>query len=338
MGYTFSQLIFLILGILYGITTIYSFIRLFYIRKFASDCYLAKYFYVLLVVENVLSGAWFFLLGLFDQLQAATLSDQKQKEEKRLFWSLILVPDALFLITFLILAWQLLKLFVEGHSNTADEIYLPYVRSKEIGGRLLYLALFLYLVLEGIFITLYVLQKVSFYTVSIQLSILNVIIAGIIILSYLALTFVFSGNPYINREYKLKTKVVSWVVLIWSFLKIFKGTAGIIQDENLIESIELIDVISSSNHILLNIAFLVMFLIWDILPVLIVLDSSILNAFTIEARRLDHYSMLECQLLLSHYNEDEESASPAPFTKDLEMNTNTMSMNSKSPLPTSPGN
>lgn len=100
MGYTFSQLIFLILGILYGITTIYSFIRLFYIRKFASDCYLAKYFYVLLVVENVLSGAWFFLLGLFDQLQAATLSDQKQKEEKRLFWSLILVPDALFLITF----------------------------------------------------------------------------------------------------------------------------------------------------------------------------------------------------------------------------------------------
>jgi hypothetical protein len=44
---------------------------------------------------------------------------------------------------------------------------------------------------------------------------------------------------------------------------------------------------------LFNIAILVMFLVCDVLPILIVLDSSIVHAFTIEAKRPETFSMLE---------------------------------------------
>ena len=138
MGYTFSQLIFLILGVIYGITTCYWLVRLIHVRKFAADSYLAKYFYVLLIFQNMLSGASFFLLGLFKKLDYEAINQNDEKEHNRLFWTLILVPDALFIITYTILFWQLVKLFYEGHPNTADEIYLPNMRTKGIGYSIMY--------------------------------------------------------------------------------------------------------------------------------------------------------------------------------------------------------
>lgn len=234
MGYTFSQLIFIILGTIYIIVAVYSTFRLSFIRKFAKDWYLAKYFYILLVVENILSSAWFFLLGLFEQLQ---LDSAQGKDSRRIFWCLILIPDALFLITFLILAWQLLKLFIEGHSNTSDEIYLPDMRTKGIGYRVLIMFLSSYLIVEAILITLYVVAVIDFYSVSLQLSIINILIAGITVILFVVMTLMFSGNTYINREYKLKTNIVAKSVLIWSILKIIRGTAGLIKQGGLIQLI-----------------------------------------------------------------------------------------------------
>lgn len=45
---------------------------------------------------------------------------------------------------------------------------------------------------------------------------------------------------------------------------------------------------------------------WDIVPVLVVLDTSILNAFTIESQESEQYNELEWQLLPSHNMQDEE--------------------------------
>ena len=39
--------------------------------------------------------------------------------------------------------------------------------------------------------------------------------------------------------------------------------------------------------------FLIMFLVCDIVPILIVLDSSVLNAFMIQAKKPEEYSLLE---------------------------------------------
>ena len=85
MGYSFSQLIFVILGVIYGIITLYSLMRLIHIRKFASDSTLAKYFYILLTFQNILSGASFFLLGL-QNFNFENISQGDTKKENRLFW------------------------------------------------------------------------------------------------------------------------------------------------------------------------------------------------------------------------------------------------------------
>jgi hypothetical protein len=150
---------------------------------------------------------------------------------------LILIPDALFLITFSILGWQLLKLFIEGHSNTADEIYTPDMRTKGIGYRILIAFLCVYLIIEGLLITAYVNRMIDFYSVSLQLSIINIVLAGITVILFVVFALMFSGNTYINREYKIKTSIVSKSVLIWSILKIGRGAAGVVKQGGLIQVI-----------------------------------------------------------------------------------------------------
>ena len=88
MGYTFSQLIFIVLGVIYGVITLYSLARLIHIRKFASDSNLAKYFYILLTFQNILSGASFLLLGLL-KFNFDTIRDSDSKDENRLIWTLV---------------------------------------------------------------------------------------------------------------------------------------------------------------------------------------------------------------------------------------------------------
>lgn len=177
MGYSFSQLIFVILGVIYGIITLYSLMRLIHIRKFASDSTLAKYFYILLTFQNILSGASFFLLGLLN-FNFENISQGDTKQENRLFWTLILVPDALFVITYIILFWQLVKLFYEGHSNTAEEIYLPDIKAKGIKYTMMYYALCIYIIVESVQMVLYIFDKLDFYEISIQLSIIIIIFSS----------------------------------------------------------------------------------------------------------------------------------------------------------------
>ena len=334
MGYSLSQLIFLILGILYVMTTVYSALRLITIRRFASDWHLAKYFYIWLLVINVLSSSWFLLLGLFDRLRLDPGDGGISKDNKKIFWLMILIPDLVYLVTYFILAWQLLKLFVEGHSNTADEIYAD-INTKSISYKTLYFSLLTYFTVQSLLIALYILGEVDFSTISIELSIWNIAISGIVLVLFLWLTCVFSGNPYINKEYRNKTRIVFILVIVWSILKIFRGSFGLIKNGMLIERIIIeFDGKSDANE-LLDISVLFMILICDLLPTLVMLDSSIMNAFTIEAKQSEMYPMLEWQLL-DHSHDDEECISSMPNSKEFVTNPNNYNVSvSKSPYMTS---
>jgi len=83
------------------------------------------------------------------------------------------------------------------------------------------------------------------------------------------------------------------LVIVWSILKIFRGSFGLIKNGMLIERIIIeFDGKSDANE-LLDISVLFMILICDLLPTLVMLDSSIMNAFTIEAKQSEMYPMLE---------------------------------------------
>lgn len=116
----------------------------------------------------------------------------------------------------------------------------------------------------------------------------------------------FSGSPYINNDYKRKIETLSKVVGIMTILKLIRGSVGVVQQWGLIETV--INEFESKNddNELMKILFLAMFLVCDIVPVLVVLDSTVLHTFTIQARKPEDYSMLECQLLPEESPEDEE--------------------------------
>ena len=221
-------------------------------------------------------------------------------------FTFILVPDAVFLITYIILFWQLVMLFYEGHSNTAEEIYLPDIKSKGIGHTIMYFALFIYVIIESVLMILYIFDKLDFYEISIQLSIIIIIFSSGIIIFWIVINVLFSGSPYINNDYKIKIETLTRVVGIMTILKLIRGSVGAVQEWGLIETI--VDEFENKGEgdELIKMLFLAMFLVCDIVPVLVVLDSTVLNTFTIQARNPDDYTMLEWQLLPSDNENDEE--------------------------------
>lgn len=167
-----AQLMFVILGCIYAIISIYAFIRALSTYRIASDSKLARYFYVSLLCESLISTGCFFFLGLFDFYHD---SSAEQKGD-RLFWSIVLIPDIMYLISYGILFWQLFKLLLEGHIHVSAEVHIPYIRNKGLGYKILLWGLIGYLLLQLMFCILYLTQVIKFVDFVLQLSIVVTIV------------------------------------------------------------------------------------------------------------------------------------------------------------------
>lgn len=77
---------------------------------------------------------------------------------------LFLAPDILYQFSFLILAWIFIKSSVEGHINLAADFYIPTMREKKIGVWILIVLIVLYILMEGTWISLFIIEKLEFET------------------------------------------------------------------------------------------------------------------------------------------------------------------------------
>ena len=80
--------------------------------------------------------------------------DETIRDKDRLFWSIVLIPDMMYLISYGTLFWHLFKLILEGHIHISAEVYIPYARHKGMGYRILGISLVCYLLLQLLFIGL----------------------------------------------------------------------------------------------------------------------------------------------------------------------------------------
>lgn len=103
----------------------------------------------------------------------------------------------------------------------------------------------------------------------------------------------FSGQPYQNEEYKQKIRTLMWVIVIWSILKIVRACFGYTEKDNNFISRVLEGLSFQSGDKWDTIELMIVFLVCEITPFLMVLDTSLIKMFKLEARRSNSMMTLE---------------------------------------------
>ena len=114
------------------------------------------------------------ILDLFAQNQILPTFDDDDTETNgadRLWWSIILIPDILFLISYGILFWLLFKLTLEGHIQLSSDTNLPWIKNKGLGYKVLVYGLLGYIALEALMTILYLFNKIEFVHFVLEMSI-----------------------------------------------------------------------------------------------------------------------------------------------------------------------
>jgi len=169
------------------------------------------------------------MLGLFDfavKKDTNSLDNEDTTKSDKLFWSIALIPDILYLLSYGILFWQLFKLFLEGHIHLSSTTNVPWIRNKGLGYRILIILLISYLILETLMTILYLTRTVRYDSFQLELSIVITIVCSFVLIFLFFLSIKFSGQPYLNEEYRKKIRALTAVVSIWSLLKIVRAIFG----------------------------------------------------------------------------------------------------------------
>jgi hypothetical protein len=115
---------------------------------------------------------------------------------------LLLVPDYLVIFAYLVLCWQLLSLYYDGHANIFRSIW--------VGCGIYFISIMacMFIITLSVFVVLYLNNLIKAHTFAIQLISLNWGVPGVMFLIMLYFAFKFSGSPIKSEQYSLKIKSV----------------------------------------------------------------------------------------------------------------------------------
>lgn len=176
---------------------------MFKFKYFTLETHIAKKFYwclfgieiVRIIIFSI--ACYYYKLGVTEEkmeaIRAAITGKIRESGinyvPKPLFIFLIL-PDFLFIIAFLLLFWQLLSLYKNGHAN----LFKIFFNGK--GKYLMSVASIGLSAFQIMMLLLYLTSIVSATVVSIGCTMLNILSASFVLCALLAYVYKFSGSPY----------------------------------------------------------------------------------------------------------------------------------------------
>ena len=157
-----STLLFLCLFIIYSATTGFCFVRIIKLHKFDPRWRKAQVFYVLVLIQVALRSVCMLVLS-------SQLSDLSSTG----MYLLISTPDSLFLITYIILIWQLTSLFNYAHiANQSKQTFISEISNRPKINKLGWLTLFcvvVFAIVQSLLYFILVLEKISSSTIVLEL-------------------------------------------------------------------------------------------------------------------------------------------------------------------------
>ena len=214
------------------------------------------------------------MIAIKGAITGSSITNEMDLIPKSLFL-FILVPDFLFVIAFLVLFWQLMSLFNQGHANLFKVI---------CSGKLKYFVLVLIIVistLQSTMLLLYLASTVSAKAFSIECTVLNFIAATFVWIAMLVFALIFSGSPYRSQAYKIKTRKMTFAIVLWCITRYFRGITGAF--EQTCYSFVLRGLTPGNNNDMLAppILCILIFVLEEVIPMLVVLDWSFMEIFVL---------------------------------------------------------
>lgn len=137
---------------------------------------------------------------------------------------LIILPDYLFILAFLILFWQLLSIYNKGHAN------LFKIIGQGLGKWMILTTGIVLSVLQGLMLILYYYSCISAKAFSVECTVLNFISATFVWVCLLIFANWFSGSPYKSPIYKFQINKLTLVICLWCISRYCRGIWGAFEE------------------------------------------------------------------------------------------------------------
>lgn len=216
-----SVLLFFCLFIVYAGTSAFCGLRLVKLHKFSPQWRKAQYFYVLV-----------FLQALLRAICMLILSAQQGDLSTDVMFILIMSPDSLFLISYILLIWQLTSVFYFAHIE--DQMKKTFISKisrkskKNIAGIALIVGILTFGGCQAALFLFAVSTLISTEQVSFQLDILNILIPGICASIMISLSVKYSGIPLKSEVWKQKFNHIFKVSIYWTVTRILRGVGTLV--------------------------------------------------------------------------------------------------------------
>ena len=216
-----SVLLFFCLFIIYAGTTAFCLIRILKLHKFSPEWRKAQYFYVQVLLQVALRAVCMLIL-----------SAQQKDLSSEIMFLLILTPDSLFLLSYVLLIWQLGSVYYFAHfEDQMKRTFLSRISRKSktsCAGILLILGIVLFGASQAVLYLVALSGGIQTLEVSFEVDILNIVIPTTCVFIIVFLSVKYSGVPLKSVIWGQRLTHIFRVSVYWTATRLFRGLASLI--------------------------------------------------------------------------------------------------------------
>lgn len=235
-----------------------------------------KIFYISVIVQTFL------------RMTTATLLTFGIPEQDRYISYITLmrsIPDTLFFINYLLLAYQTLSIFYHSHmeSNIQISLLMHFSRPKFRKARkIIGLLMIGWLGFMGLIYTLLISGDIKNKHIDAEFTAVNLISGTFVLLFLMYLNAKYSETPFKSQQDRHNSHIVTSILLIWTIGRYFKGFLGLLN----LKSASFLSYLSSSDTSDIGgaLMFIAQSLVCEVLCFYVVMDYRFINIFITQDR------------------------------------------------------
>ena len=213
-------LVFIILALIYGVLDFFAILRIAKLHQFTSEWRHAKIFYLSMILQASFRVTGFVVIVAYLEQRNTVLT-----------FLMTAIPDALFVLNFLLIFWQMISVFRYAHLDHHLEVSFVAALSKGAGksltSRIFKAFMVIWCVLQSLLFLSFALGKVSDNAIDVEMGTVNIALACLAIMTFCLLSRSYSGSPVKSRYWHKRLKRMNYTAMIWSLCRIFRGVIDI---------------------------------------------------------------------------------------------------------------
>ncbi|OMJ77585.1 hypothetical protein SteCoe_22793 [Stentor coeruleus] len=195
------------------------------------------------------------------------------------------IPDSLFFINYLLLAYQTLSIFYHSHmeNNIQVSLLMHFSRPKFRKARkIIGLLMIGWLGFMGLIYTLLISGDLQNAHIDAEFTAVNLISATFVLIFLMYLNSKYSETPFKSQQDRYNSEIVSSILLIWTIGRYFKGFLGLLN----LKSASFLSYLSSSDTSDIGgaLMFVTQSLVCEVLCFYVVMDYRFINIFITQDR------------------------------------------------------